>query len=271
MKETKDFENITLIEKSWIIHFPAHTSSPNSVTLVVHGLNNTASIMDDITQELNKNGSDVIQAQLKGHRMNGQAEMNKATVEDWFGDLEEAYEIVVNLSKNNDDIPVYFVGFSLGGLLNLVSISKNEKIRYNKMLLFAPAVSLTFFSSAVKLLRLLPSKFLLPNITPKPFKANRFTSIKAYQNLLELIGTLQLKDLKELNVPTKIIIDPKDELVSLRGIRKLKGKSNLNNWEIILLKQSFFKKIHHLIVVKKYLSQNNWDKIRGIIRETISN
>ncbi|WP_020532762.1 alpha/beta hydrolase [Flexithrix dorotheae] len=271
MKGIREKESKVLVGSPWIQHFPAMVNNLVGITLVVHGLNNTSSIMDDIVRELSENGSEVIQLQLTGHRNNGQSEINKATIKDWLNDLEEAYSTVKNISQNHQNIPVYFVGFSLGALLNLVSMTKNEKMRYNKILLFAPALSLTLFSSIVRLLKAFPPGLLLPNITPRPYKANTFTPVRAYQNLLGLINTLNKHDLKNLNIPTKIIVDPKDELVSLKGIKRLKEKNNLSNWQIIPLQQPFFKKIHHLIVAKQYLSSENWEKLRGIIREMVWN
>ncbi|MFA5819308.1 MAG: hypothetical protein WC854_08525 [Bacteroidales bacterium] len=78
---------------------------------------------------------------------------------------------------------------------------------------------------------------------------------------------------KHLNIPTIIIIDPKDETISLRGLKKLKDKYDLYNWKIHILDSQFVGKTykyHHLIVDEISMGTENWVSSCNMIRNFLN-
>ena len=60
-------------------------------------------------------------------------------------------------------------------------------------------------------------------------------------------------------------MDPKDELVSLRGIKKFVSKNKLTHWQINEVDNSesnLKDKLHHLVTSQEAVGPNMWSKIR---------
>jgi alpha-beta hydrolase superfamily lysophospholipase len=103
-----------------------------AVTIAVPGLNMKPAPFLDIVNFLTQKGSDVILVHLTGHR-NALQNLSEITRQTWLSDLLEAHQHAENLIKNNPT-PLYFLGFSLGALVNLDVMSHYPGIvHYDKM------------------------------------------------------------------------------------------------------------------------------------------
>ena len=49
-----------------------------------------------------------------------------------------------------ENVPHYFLGYSMGALINLVLMQMNQEIKFHKMILFAPAISLQWYTHLIK-------------------------------------------------------------------------------------------------------------------------
>ncbi len=122
------------------------------VALVVHGLNLKPERMDDIIICLNKIGIDVLNVSLRGHGSNYRANKNIPEAEArldsfrtvdyklWLQEVRNGYDIAKKRARRKN-VPLYFAGYSLGGLLGCDLFLSNPENSFDGMILFAPALS----------------------------------------------------------------------------------------------------------------------------------
>ena len=245
---------------------------PKAIALVCHGLNLKPLKMSSITDLLNSQGVKTYLVSLTGHRGN-QDEMRDVSSGKWLKDLHGAY-LLAKKKAEELKVPFYFVGYSLGGVLNEMMMETQVlgEIKYDKVILFAPAISLRSYTYLILLTKALGNRTILPSIPVGDYRANKGTSVAAYDALFTYIGTLDSKEqYKNLNVPTLVFIDPKDELVSHSGLRNLIKSHNLSQWKLVTLNKSGLakkgRKTYHIIIDKQSLGEDTWNKVKKTISD----
>lgn len=246
------------IYKQNLSQFP----NAEAACLLVHGLNNRPQVLSDIADLLETISLPMAMVSLTGH----QDDFEKlASIEKkmWADDVLEGYDLI----KSQFD-KIYLIGFSLGGSIGLDIISTTR--RFDKMILLAPAIAPRI---PVRLLEyispILPS---LPiySMAPENYIANKYLPLKAYEVLLDIFNSVHKKQFAHANVPTLLIVDPKDETMSLTDVRKLMERYQLSQWRILLLDSDDVVskvKFHHLIVDREAMGLKNWDEFKQQITE----
>ncbi|MFA5819305.1 MAG: alpha/beta hydrolase [Bacteroidales bacterium] len=182
------------LDTSLIEFIPAETKPSKAITVVVHGLNNKPSIMKSICKMLSEHGSDVILIKLTGHR-NDPQNLANITRQIWLTDLLESHNYAKSLIESSEKKPLYFIGYSIGALINLDLISSNPKlVHYDKMILFAPANATKWSTNLLKLSFSLGNEQKIPSFSPKDYRANDGIPIKVYI-LIEKYTTFSLKSI----------------------------------------------------------------------------
>lgn len=208
-------------------------SKPKAVVILLHGLNLKPAKMDGWANMLTQNGALVIRFALYGHR-GFFGEMAQVKEEVWRKQFVEALEKAQELSLQHK-APIHFMGFSLGALVGLESLTHFAKsnIAIEKMVLIAPAIATPWYShAAVSMFSWLGRGFTLPSRSPKHYRANNGTTIAAYQALFELKKSIHDKKFLNCNVPALILIDKHDELVPMEGVKKIINDNKLSHWQL---------------------------------------
>lgn len=231
--------------------------------LIVHGLNNPSKIMEDLVLLFQRNQTNTYNVRLTGHKNDLEA-YKTITMEQWLLDLEEGYKKLVELGR-----PIIFCGFSLGALLGLKYLLK-PSIKFERLFLFAPAISTHFFTHFIQGTKVLGREHLLPSAIRDDYRANDFNSVAAY---LELFRTqkLFLKDAQKvrLDIPTHVYIDPKDHLVSIKGIRKFIKKHKLNmQWKVHEVESKLT--FNHINIDQASLGDIQWLELERNIQAELS-
>lgn len=254
---------------------------PQGVALIIHGLNMRPSKMGALSQHLvqEKNIS-VLQVALKGHIPGDdqESQWQNLTETDW---PEEAYQsyCLARQTAQQKNLPLYLVGYSLGGALlsHLLLNSPDPVYEQSKLILLAPALSLPWYASMIKLTRILGPKTFIPSFNIEEYQAFKGTTVAGYNALFSLVDTFRLathnEDLKKLQLPTLILMDPQDELVSYRGLDKMIRERKLSQWKIHTLDNSdshLQGKYHHLIVDPSSLGPKGWGQLTAAINTFIS-
>lgn len=242
-------------------YFPAMHNA-KAVVLIAHGLNLLPSKMDDIANFLQANNYDVYRLALSGHRGNFE-ELKHITRQIWLEDFAGGYKTAKERAGELN-IPIYFLGYSLGGVLAVDSVVSDTSIRFEKIVLFAPAISVYMPSWVIRMANKFSANFLLPSSAPREVRANDKLTVRAYGSLFESIAVATTSDLSVLNVPTKIFIDAKDELVSEAGIKKCIQENKLSQWsidEVSIEGTEYPFKKHHLIIDKLALGPVEWARV----------
>jgi esterase/lipase len=221
--------------------------------------------MLDLVKWLNEQGSDAYLVKLSGHHDNSvNAENITATV--WQTEMINAYDLAKKASINNN-IPLYFLGYSLGGLLGTSMVCVGKGLyQFDKQLLFAPAFGIRTRSHLIKLAFLLDERRKLPSYTPKQYRANNGISISFYKILFRQEKMLRKNLFKHVNIPTLVFIDPADELISHRKLCNLSRRFQLTNFRFICLDSGISDretKYHHLIINERTMGGKNWKVVTG--------
>ena len=247
----------------------------NGVALVIHGLNGRPDKMEPIIAEMNAFGIDCLNLSLSGHGENyshlDHTESADARLETfksvtyplWKTEAYQAYQRVERKSKQYA-VPLFFVGFSMGGLLGVDLLASNPSVKFDKMMLFAPAVKMHQRNSLLKILSPFP-RMVIPSMAHKSYLANDGTPIAAYNALFEMYAHLEnnLNPYK-INIPTIVFIDEEDELISFSGLKNMIRDQNLDQWKIHPIKKDETAtkiKMHHLIIDAASVGNNMWEEI----------
>ncbi len=243
---------------------------PRAIALAIHGLNMKSDKMIGIARLLNASGIDVLLVSLSGHSGDLEA-FRRVSSGLWIQDALEAYRIA-RAEADGAGLSLFFVGFSLGGAIGIELLAANKfQVSFDGMILLAPAAALRPSSNLVRLLGVFGRGFIVPSLGNKAYRANPSgTSMAGYQSLFAIIRAINEGKLERANVPTLLVIDPGDELVSEAGLQRLIKKGKLDRWTIeevhhegVMPRRGF----RHLIVDKESLGARDWERLSQWVRD----
>jgi esterase/lipase len=250
-----------------LLWFKSPQQPPKSVALVVHGLNVKPSKMNAIARSLNEEGHDVLRVGLSGH-LGDEKEFKKVTRNIWLKDLHQAY-CLARQAADEKKLPLHFIGYSLGALLNtdLMNTHPEAGVKYDRMVLFAPAIAIRSITRIVEALNVFGSDYVLFSMANKDYRANPGgTPVAAYNALFKGIEKISKSGIKQNNTPTLIIIDPDDELISFSGVKALMTENHLNSWKLMAISNFDSEidegKFHHFIIDEKSLGLFEWKYVQ---------
>ncbi|MEH0156329.1 alpha/beta fold hydrolase [Limibacter armeniacum] len=237
--------------------------NPKGIVILLHGLNNKPTVMAELGKKFYQAQYHTLLVGLNGHGC-GNLPLKNISEKDWLQDIEEAIAKAAEL-KSNSQLPVYFVGFSLGALtfLTYCSILPEQSI-VDKVILLAPASFTHFDTPLLRKLAVWGRSWKVPGFTPAEFQQLRFLPINFYQNLLTLKRTLERNQFRNTNLPTLVIMDTKDEMVSYKKLKRGLAQYHLTNWkvkEIVVTRRLNGRKWHHLIIAEKSLGKIENEKL----------
>jgi alpha-beta hydrolase superfamily lysophospholipase len=255
-----------------------HTANRiRGVALVIHGLNLRPDKMGSIVSLLTAAGIEVLNLSLRGHGQNvgneslsnrRKARMNafkSVSYPLWAGEVFHAYRLARKTS-DIQQVPLFLVGFSLGALLGCDLFASRPDVKFDRMVLFAPSLNASI-AYGLKWLAPFP-RLVIPSFSLPSYRANSGTPMAAYQALFDAIHHFNRNISSKINVPTIIFIDPLDEVVSYRKLKRMVESEKLDQWDFCLLKENRIgvkQPIHHLIVDEASLGSAGWKAVQNII------
>ncbi len=250
---------------SW---FPVATGQTRGTVLLVHGLNQSPLSWHDLVKELNSWGLQVYRLSLKGHRGLPFEDMHRVSAEIWLEEFIAGYR---QAASRSDGLPLFLAAYSLGGLLAMTAQLREKRSFFTRQVLLAPALAIRFYTRlALPMTKFFPS---LPSRSPSGYVANiEGTTAAAYRALFQLEQNLRAyRDLQIINVPTRVLMRPGDELLSYRATARLLNRNNLDNWQLIALPTCAGKlpgtSFQHLLVDRKAVGSVVWKRMMRGIRE----
>ena len=255
-----------------------HPGKINGVALVVHGLNLRPDKMESIIAPLTDFCIDVLNLSLRGHGKNYAQKANlnskKARMETfktvsyeyWIKETHLAYNLAEKRSREKQ-VPLFLIGFSLGGLMGVDLLASYPDVVFNRMVLLAPALCIYRIYYLAKVLSPFP-KLVIPSMVNRSYCSNRGTPAAAYHALLEAIEHFNKNMTQKLNVPTIIFIDEKDELVSYQRLKHIIKNAGLHQWRLHPVKKKTTgakEALHHLIIDESSIGKDAWNEMKGLI------
>jgi esterase/lipase len=254
--------------------FATPAAVPKGVVVVAHGLNLRPSKMGapaaegTIVAALLGAGYHVFRVTLPGHR-GIVAAMQTVTRDQWLAAARDQYASALR-EATAAAVPLYLVGFSLGALVFEVLMNDGHAadppVRFDKAVLFAPAVAIKTAAHSIRpLTALLPAATLIPSRSPAAYRAQSGTSLAAYAALFALENALTAARFEANNIPTLVFIDPKDELVSPGKLRTALATFALTAWIIHEVTPACTAPYHHLIIDAASLGAEAWTEVAAAL------
>lgn len=199
--------------------FPTTGGQCSGGVLLAHGLNMNPESWQQMITFLGGLGLSVYRLELKGHRERAFADMMEVSAGGWLAEFNWATEFMLEALPG---LPLFLMGYSLGGLLGVVAQLQRNTACFKKQVLLAAALSLKLYTRlALPMTRVMPS---LASWSPKEYIANRRgTTGAAYRALFDLERQLRCAanhQLAVVNYPTLVVMRPDGELISYRGMRR---------------------------------------------------
>jgi esterase/lipase len=256
---------------------PDSSKKPVAVALIVHGLNLRPEEMKPVIAILNSAGIEALNVSLCGHgenfmrRGSSPAEEKRDRMESfkhvsyflWLTEVHQAY-LKVMLRARKLGVPVFFVGYSLGGVLGCDLLTAKPGVHFDRMVLFAPALKLhPSISYQLRPLKPFP-EFVIDSEAPEDQRANDGTPVAAYAALLEAIGDVEAHIGPKLNVPTLVFMDKEDEFVSFEQLQGFIHNNGLGRWEIAAAAKDNATDAavaHHMILNEHSLGADRWNEV----------
>jgi pimeloyl-ACP methyl ester carboxylesterase len=246
---------------------PARQPGARGVFIVVHGLNQRPDTMHEITRLLGDLGYHTYRISLRGHEKHEEAPF-PATA--WIDDLHTACSLMHSRFPNS---PLHILGYSLGGLITTRAIDTHSSCNPKSMILIAPALSLRNLVQSGYLLAPFPQLTIaVPNIAPSLYRRFQHTPLFWYQNLFSLYSKTRTlaSQAKLASLPTLVFANPRDELVSLTGLRDWIHNNSLEpNWHISPIhpkpRNPFIPE--HVMIDPYSLGELEWQHLSASIRD----
>lgn len=238
--------------------FETESSDASGVVLVAHGLNNKPDVMNSLIGVLRAEGFHCLRISLHEDEVRG---VSPTVIADrWLNTFKSAY---VRLAAGYPSLPISVLSYSLGALTTIKCLDVHPTLDIERMVLIAPPVALTWSASLVRLLTPLARfELALPSAAPREVRARRATPLKEYAAMLDIskdVRTLRNPDVLGA-IPTEVILDPDDELVSYAGVLSWLRTQKLGSWTGYRLhgRQPEGRTYAHLMVLEKSLGSSAW-------------
>jgi esterase/lipase len=250
------------------------------VALVIHGLNLKPEKMEALIADINQADIDVLNLSLHGHGNNYACRSSTnpdaqrldsfmtVTYALWSKEVHRAYQ-TVRKRADQKKVPVFLVGYSLGGLLGCDLLTSRSDVSFDRMVLFAPALNVTIESYLLKALSPFPN-LVIDSLSPKSYRSNDGTPMAAYKAIFAAIDHFEGYISDKLNVPTVIFIDERDEFISYRKLQDMIDQKKLDNWSIHKVqKDGDVDKgmAHHLVIDEPSTGGNMWGQVQHAMRK----
>lgn len=226
--------------------YSAQTEKTKAVVLIAHGLNLDPKKMDTLALFFRSVHCDVLRMALGADPLQW---------EDKFADDYDRAQDHADVL----DLPLYFVGYSLGALLGLHFMSKHREHKIKRIALFAPATQTKAFTKITAWFSLLFPKGSLPSLNLSDYRDRGHTTFAEYKMMHEMQKHIQRET---FNVPALIFSSPKDELIDHGKLEKFAGKNA--EWKVLALSNQdspLSRKYHHLMIDDQSLGRSEWEKI----------
>lgn len=255
---------------------------PAGAALVIHGLNLRPDKMESLIAVLNEAGYDALNLSLRGHGTNylphpgldaatARLDALKTVTSDlWKAEALAACNRVQNRTARQNQAPL-LVGCSMGALIGLDLFTSRADVRFDKLILLAPALKLHGHNHLIRLLAPFPC-LVIPSPNSPAYLANRGTPMAAYNSFFQILAHFHEHLSARVNVPTITFIDPRDEIVSYDGLQDLVRESKLDRWQIHPVRKGAIrdqKILHHLVIDEPSTGEDAWQNMVELIRRYV--
>ncbi len=240
-----------LVETTKVYSFHPTKSNAKSLVLLGHGVNLNPEKMNDLLEELNLLGHDVVKIALAGHRP-GETQMICSSSL-WTDEFLQSFNFCKEISIKKS-YPLNFVGYSLSALIAL-NLEIQKLVQFDKKIFLAPALELKQITKVMKLMTKINYLGKLPVMPDENLHINSFKA------LFELQEDFQKNKENTPNTKTLVMTRKSDEVISYENTLKLINKYSLNSWTLKELDNSKKVKVQHFCFDKNCMNDSQWNNM----------
>ena len=231
--------------------YTEHKHNTKAVVLIAHGLNLRPSKMDSLSAFFTAKNCDVL-------RMAFDADPKK-----WRENFSISYSIALEHATVLN-LPLYFVGYSLGALVGMHFIKKSEgHHQIKKCALLAPATHTRFYTKIPSFFGNFFPKLAIPSLNIKEYRSRSKTTLLEYKIMSELQAEIKNQ---EWSLPTIVVINPKDELVNGQKLTHFAhSQRECQIYTLTNQNSQHPRKVQHLIIDPSSLGTDEWEKMLNIL------
>jgi esterase/lipase len=154
----------------------------------------------------------------------------------WMNEAHLAYLQVKDRGAEKK-VPLFLTAFSLGGLIGLDLFASYPDVKFDKLVLFAPAIRLHAMIYLERIFSPFP-RLVIPSMADKTYLANeKGTPIAAYNALFDGLDHFNKNAGQKLNIPTLVFIDKQDEFIPLGKLKKLVAEKKWTQWQFYIVEK----------------------------------
>lgn len=218
--------------------------------------------MDELAGVLVTGGAAVLRGTLTGHGSDRQAarvRLAAVSRETWREDCRHYLALAAEEARRYD-VPLRFLGFSLGSLAVLDALALHDTYVLDRMVHLAPAIAPRRVATVA---RVLPRRLTLASRTPPAFRVHDLLPTSVYHIVMDTACNLDLSQFQ--NSRAIVFIDPRDELVSRRRLARLIERNGLVEWRLREVHAGYNGLPHHLLVTNQAFAEGGFAELAGEI------
>jgi alpha-beta hydrolase superfamily lysophospholipase len=228
-------------------------SPARGVVLLTHGLNGLPASLNGLGRALAAKGFEVFRPAFEGHRGDNGAFLS-ITASEWEQDARRFHAEGAARAQELG-VPFHHLAYSMSALI----FAALPELRFNRRVLFAPALSLhAWYPAAIAIATLLPWLKFRSRI-PEGFSANPVSGMRSAR---AMHWFRQRWNGAPDGTPTLIWADPRDELVNARALQAMAARSP--TWEFRAVSTASCtlpRRFHHLIITEAAVGATEWDRL----------
>jgi esterase/lipase len=214
--------------------------------------------MDSLAEVLRAHGYHTLRISLAGHELPTTETFSSAT---WIRQIASSLR---DTQQQYPTLPVYYLGYSMSGLAAVRALDTDSSFSPKRMILIAPALSLRTIVESASILRWFPPTTLsVSNLAPHAYRRYARTPLFWYRNVAEMYqetNTLQHPG-HVAATPTLVFANPRDELVSLAGLKSWIADNHLSEtWKLSIIRPNTPdpRLAEHLLIDQRALGAESW-------------
>ncbi len=237
--------------------------------VIAHGLNQRPSSMDFLAEFLRSEGYHTLRLALAGHDTPKADTCPSST---WVQQIVSSFH---ETRKGYPALPVLYLGYSMSGLAAVRALDIDPSFSPKRMILIAPALSLRTIVESASILRWFPATtFAVKNLAPRAYRRYERTPLFWYRNVAEMYQqTSVLQNPQRVGtVPALIFANPRDELVSLEGLRSWISDNQLTDrWKLSIIRPETSDPTlaGHLLIDQRAIGIESWRTMEHEIQDFI--
>ncbi len=248
---------------------------PRAVVLVAHGLNLHPDRMLPVCGVLVGQGAVVVRMALRGHqgRYEELVTVTRNAWRDDFHDAGEHIDRIRSLGAGHGSLPVGFVGQSIGALaFTDYLLQAGRATPFFAAVFLSPAIALRPKAHLMRVCAIVPRRLPIPSASAAEDRVYSRLPAGAYRALFDVYAAVK-HGLREcpLRLPITILCDPDDELVSVRGLRRLIERGALQDARLVAIEATAEARgYRHMAVDEATMGAANWETCRMHLRQLLA-